>query len=118
LSLLRDDGAAVYLNEFKIGRDRLIAGAAFSDYAMGASVEGLDENRLYAFNISPKFLRSGTNVLAVEIHQSPDSADLSFDLQLSATRFPVPEPGSLSLLGLGLACTIVLRRFSAFRARH
>jgi hypothetical protein len=118
LRLLRDDGAAVYLNGFEIARDRLIESAAFSDYAMGASVEGLDEGRYYAFSANPGLLRSGRNVLAVEIHQSPDSADLSFDLQLSATRFPVPEPGSLCLFGVGLAMASCASYFSAFRARR
>jgi hypothetical protein len=111
LKLLRDDGAAVYLNGFEIARDRLIEEAAFSDYAMGAPVEGIDESRYYAFNVSPSFLRAGRNVLAVEIHQSPDSADLSFDLQLTATRFAVPEPSTFVLLSLGaFAATIGYRR--------
>ena len=52
-----------------MSRRTIITGAAttaFSDFTLPAGA-----------------LRSGDNVLAVEIHQAPDSKDLAFDLGLS-----------------------------------
>jgi len=47
------------------------------------------ENNWLTANLNPAALRAGANVIAVEIHQSqPDSADVSFDLELKATTPP------------------------------
>ena len=82
LSLLRDDGAAVYLNGVEIARDNLAADAAFDSYALGA-IANFDESRFFTFDVDPSLLLTGTNVLAVEVHQSdPDSSDLSFAARL------------------------------------
>ncbi|MEX0936320.1 MAG: metallophosphoesterase family protein [Pirellulales bacterium] len=85
LSLLRDDGAAVYLNGVEIRRDNLPAGAAYDTFAT-ASVGGSDESMLFPSTIvGAGPLRLGTNVLAVELHNvTPANNDLSFDLALTA----------------------------------
>lgn len=86
LELLRDDGAAVYLNGVEIARDNLAAGAAYNAFANG-SVPNADEIRFFPFSVDPARLVDGVNTIAVEVHQATaNSSDLSFDLKLSATK--------------------------------
>ena len=85
LELLRDDGAAVYLNGVEIARDNLAGDAGFDTFALGA-IPNFDESRFFDFAVDPSLLVAGTNVLAVEVHQSdPDSSDLSFAARLVAS---------------------------------
>jgi VCBS repeat-containing protein len=82
LELVRDDGAAVYLNGTEIARDNLQPGAAFNTFAGGA-IPGQDESRFFTFDVDVALLAAGGNVLAVEIHQSdPGSSDISFNARL------------------------------------
>ena len=82
LSLLYDDGAAVYLNGTEIVRANLRSDAAFDDFS-DDSRRG--EDQFDSFGVDPALLNPGTNLLAVEVHQvSGRSSDLSFDLQLRA----------------------------------
>ncbi|MFT5526729.1 MAG: subtilisin family serine protease, partial [Pirellulaceae bacterium] len=99
LHLLRDDGAAVYLNGVEIDRDNLVANAAFNRYASNGIGQG-NERTFFLKNIDltsfpPGTLRVGENVLAVEVHQSSGgSSDVSFDLRLE-TVVPVGPVASL-----------------------
>ncbi|MHB1034559.1 MAG: lamin tail domain-containing protein [Pirellulales bacterium] len=89
VKLLRDDGAAVYLNGDEVVRDKLNANALFNELATGAGVSGADESKFFTFTVDKKYLKTGRNVFAVEIHQQArDSSDISFDLQLDATIAP------------------------------
>ena len=83
LYLKRDDGAAVYLNGTEIFRDNLPAGALAYDTL--ATTAAADDGTSYLSAAIPvSALASGTNVLAVEIHQaSLTSSDVSFDLELA-----------------------------------
>ena len=94
VSVLRDDGAVVYLNGTEVFRSNMPGGAI--DYQTFAStvVGGADEtSTFYPTNVSPALLLNGTNVLAVEIHQAnTNSSDISFDLELTGTAFP-PNQG-------------------------
>lgn len=92
LRLLRDDGAIVYLNDEEIFRSNLPEGeVAFSTLALGA-VGGALERAFFTNRVNPGLLVSGTNVVAVEVHQSdPDSSDLSFDLELRGQRSFAPR---------------------------
>ena len=104
LWLVRDDGAAVYLNGQEVVRNGLPVGAAFNTYAT-ITVGGADESTFYQFTINPALLLSGLNTLAVEVHQSsPNSSDLSFDLELEAT---VPVGGTSIALQPGLNRVLV-----------
>jgi VCBS repeat-containing protein len=86
LELMRDDGAAVYLNGVEIARDNLAAAAAYRTFANGP-VPNTDEAVFFPFTIDPARLVDGVNTIAVEIHQaSASSTDVSFDLKLSATK--------------------------------
>ncbi|HMC28091.1 MAG TPA: lamin tail domain-containing protein, partial [Verrucomicrobiae bacterium] len=79
-----DDGAVYYLNGKEIARVRMPAGMI--GYKTGASQNVRDPvEELNAFTIDPKLLLSGTNLLAVEVHQDrTNSSDVAFAMRLRA----------------------------------
>jgi hypothetical protein len=83
LSLMRDDGAVLYLNGREVARSNMPTGPiAFATEASNV-IGGEDEQRYLDIALNPADLHPGTNVLAVEIHQKGDaSTDLGFDLGL------------------------------------
>jgi hypothetical protein len=89
LSLLRDDGAVVYLNGTEVYRTNLPEGPIdFSTLAL-SNVSSGGEDAFHAASVSPCLLVNGANVLAVEVHQAgPTSADVSFDLELVGNASP------------------------------
>jgi hypothetical protein len=85
LQLKCDDGAVVYLNGKEIVRFNLPIGEIGFSTTANESVGSGDESLFRTYSISPSFLVSGNNVVAVEVHQSSaSSSDLSFDLELEA----------------------------------
>jgi len=88
LSALRDDGMIVYLNGTKIWSDNMPATVDYQTLAnigLGSFQETLWINKTIGNN-----LVTGTNVVAVEIHNaSTSSSDLGFDLTLTA-KAPLP----------------------------
>jgi hypothetical protein len=83
--LLRDDGAAVYLNGVEIIRDCLDNGAGFGTFAT-CTISGDQEGLFLNYSVDSGLLRTGSNVVAVEIHQANlNSSDISFDLELGGT---------------------------------
>ncbi|HEY5915216.1 MAG TPA: lamin tail domain-containing protein, partial [Verrucomicrobiae bacterium] len=87
ISLLRDDGAVVYLNGWDVFRSNMPEGPF--DYLTLANyaVAGAEETTYFLKSVDSSYLREGTNLLAVEIHQSSaGSSDISFDLSLTGTR--------------------------------
>jgi VCBS repeat-containing protein len=100
LRFQRDDGAAVYLNGVEIARNNLAAAADFDDFALANAAH--DGRTWIAVAVDPALLVEGANVLAAEVHQaSAGSSDLSFDLELSATRVTGPATVSIDVLGSG-----------------
>ena len=94
LHLIRDDGAAVYLNGVEIVRDNLADGAAFDTLANEKTRREAERN-FHVYTIDASLLVEGENVLAVEVHQwRPGSSDMSMDARLTAARDP-----SVGLLG-------------------
>jgi hypothetical protein len=88
LSLLRDDGAVVYLNDQEIQRsnmpDDMINWLTFA----ASTVSGSEEDQFFNY-IENNLLIAGDNVLAVEIHQrSLTSSDISFNMSLTASTDP------------------------------
>ncbi|WP_111657224.1 purple acid phosphatase family protein [Isoalcanivorax indicus] len=83
LSLLRDDGAVVYLNGDEIYRNNMPDGII--DYlTLAASTIGKDYN-YHTASIDPALLRQGENVVAVSIHQDRvSSSDIVMDMDLIA----------------------------------
>lgn len=91
LEILRDDGAAVYLNGTEVARQNLAPEAQFNTLASD-SVSRSDETRFYPETVDPSLLLEGRNIVAVEVHQANLDenflfpADLSFDFALSRGR--------------------------------
>jgi len=84
LHLKKDDGAVVYINGNEVHRVNIAPGAvSFDDYANG-TVAGSDEDTFFETVIDATDLVTGTNVIAVEIHQTNNSSsDITFDLELA-----------------------------------
>jgi len=92
LRVVRDDGAIVYLNGVEVFRNNMPVTAVDSSTTAITAINGADEMRWFSTNINRAVLVEGTNVLAVEIHQSgTTSTDVSFDLALSALGFSPPD---------------------------
>jgi hypothetical protein len=94
LRLLADDGAVVYLNGMEVARRNLPAGPVGFLTAAVANLE-TNENSFAQFGFFPFQLRTGTNTLAVEVHQHPAGPqDCSFDLELLA-NLPLERPSAV-----------------------
>ncbi len=85
LRLKRDDGAVIYLNGREAARSSMGAGlVTASTVASNASDDG---QVFQTIPLSVELLKEGTNVMAVELHQSSGTtSDASFDLELSGIR--------------------------------
>lgn len=82
-SYVRDDGIVVYLNGVEVLRQNMPSGTISYTTTASSAVSGSDESAVYTAQVSPAGLLSGSNVVAVEIHQSSSSSsDLSFNLEL------------------------------------
>ena len=105
LRVVRDDGAAVYLNGAEVWRNNLPAGTLTPGTLAVAGMSPPNENAWLSASLSPSLIVSGANVAAAEVHQSSqNNPDLSFDLELTGVGNFLPEvaitsPGSaLALL--------------------
>ena len=102
LRLLRDDGAVVYLNGVEVWRTNMPTGTISNLTPASVAIGGADETTFVQTTLSPSLLVTGTNVLAIELHQSGGtSTDISFDLELigsdgsaSVTRGPYLQIGT------------------------
>jgi hypothetical protein len=84
----RDDAAVAYLNGAEIFRSNMPDGPV--EYATEAPLADDDGDTWWPISLPATGLVSGTNVVAVEIHQdNQTSSDISFDLSLEAV--PVPR---------------------------
>jgi hypothetical protein len=86
ISLLRDDGAVVYINGNEAVRSNMPQGSI--DYLTTAlhTVAGADENTFFEYIVPASYLVQGDNIIAVEVHQrSHTSSDCSFDLSMEFT---------------------------------
>jgi hypothetical protein len=89
VSVLRDDGAVVYLNGQEVFRTGMLeAGDIRYNTLAAITVTGADETSVfYSKDLDPNLLEEGLNLLAVEVHQvRGDSSDISFDLGLRAEQ--------------------------------
>jgi hypothetical protein len=97
--LYRDDGAVVYINGIEVFRNNLPSGTvSFTTLATDAKDNGTSA---VVFNVNPSVLVNGTNVIAVEIHQSKaNSPDIAFDLELTGTVISTGDNTPPSVLGI------------------
>lgn len=97
VSVLRDDGAVVYLNGVEVFRSNMPGGTITYTTLASSVVGGADESTFYPMSVNPTLLVSGNNVLAVEIHQANvTSSDCSFDLELSGLSLGTNQPPTVS----------------------
>lgn len=94
LRTLRDDGVIVYLNGVEVYRENMPAGAVtYNTFA----TDNTEPSAYLDQDITLANLISGTNTIAVEIHQSTaSSSDVAFDLALDGVS-PLGGTGSVIL---------------------
>ncbi|HON07591.1 MAG TPA: Ig-like domain-containing protein, partial [Verrucomicrobiota bacterium] len=82
LNIIRDDGVVVYINGSEVFRDNMLDGVvSFNSLAL-RTIEPKEEN-VPIQAIIPANLVSGTNIIAVEIHQvNISSSDIGFDMEM------------------------------------
>ena len=89
-----DDGAAFYLNGEEIQRYNLPPGATANTLAPSS----VGNANAQSFTIAPSLLRSGRNVLAVEVHQSSTSStDLVLGVKVDAVSY-TNSPGAAGIV--------------------
>ncbi len=85
----RDDGIVVYVNGVEVFRD--LMGTGTVSYTTLADLAYDDGDTPVSFEIDPEAFVAGSNLIAVEIHQTETySSDISFDMELIST----PNTGS------------------------
>lgn len=98
LGLRRDDGAVVYLNGTEVWRSGMPATGPITYTTLATNGSGGADETTFHQNgtISPSLLLEGLNTIAVEVHQNAaTSSDISFDLELHATRPSDPSQFSI-----------------------
>lgn len=91
-SLIRDDGAVIYLNGQEVFRSNMPTGSI--TYTTSSLTAVGDERDEYRFPIDPALLAEGRNVIAAEVHQDRgSSSDLFFSLELSGSNTMPPVIG-------------------------
>ncbi|MEM7385903.1 MAG: hypothetical protein AAF514_13255, partial [Verrucomicrobiota bacterium] len=79
----RDDGIVVYLNGTEVFRHNMPGGEITARTPALEAASGGGEVYWWGETFEAERLRTGTNVLAVELHQSgPDSSDLHLEMEL------------------------------------
>ncbi len=113
LRLLRDDGGVVYLNGIEIHRGNMPTGAVDYLTLAASSISAPAESTFNLALVDPAALVTGTNVLAVEIHQgATNSADISFDLELisnvpsAAPSVAITSPANNSIFQTPISITL------------
>lgn len=94
-----DDGAVLYINGTEVLRKNMPSGTIAYSSLAPTYVGGTDEDTFFthALDLAGVTLNSGTNTLAVEVHQqSSASSDQIFDLSLDVTLTDPDAPYFLS----------------------
>ena len=108
LSLLRDDGAVVFLNGVEVARSNMPTGNILNSSLATTEISGTSETNYFNFSINPSLFVIGNNVLAVELHQATtNNIDLSFNLKLNATTASCGTPISLNASSIATASAIL-----------
>jgi len=112
LQVKRDDGIVVYINGVEKYRNNMPSGSiAYNTWAAETCSD--DGSTWFSATLATGSLVTGSNVIAVEIHQrKPTSADISFDLQLTGTGGPGATTARLTrgpYLQMGNQTAVTLR---------
>lgn len=101
LQIARDDGCVVYLNGKELGRSNMPLAPAVITSTTLAPANINTQALALAWNTIPVAITdfvSGTNVLAVEVHQNAsNSPDLGFDLRLTTQQLSSGTPISMNI---------------------
>ena len=117
LNLLKDDGAVVYLNGQEIHRINMPAGTISYTTAASTALGTPQESTFYSTTL-PNTLLTGTNVLAVEIHQANGtSTDVSLALELKASDTVSVTRGPYLQIGTPSSMIVKWRTSSATDSR-
>ena len=88
ISLLRDDGAVVYINGTEVARSNMPDGNIYYNTYASHTIGGDEEDMFYDYSIPSDILNTGNNVVAVEVHQrSSSSSDVSFDFKMEFSEY-------------------------------
>lgn len=112
LEAIRDDGMVVYLNGTEVWRDHISGTVNYNTYADSPAIGGGDESLWITTNIPASGLITGTNVIAVEIHQvNASSSDLSFNFKLTPSIVPVGAPSVVRgpYLQTGTSSSVIIK---------
>ena len=111
LDILRDDGAVVYLNGAEVYRTNLPEGTIGYQTRALSAIVGADESTFLQTSLNTSLLVAGTNIIAVEIHQSsPTSSDISFNLGLiGQTTSPAAAIARAPYLQMGTPTAVTVR---------
>ena len=84
LSLIRDDGAVVYINGTEVWRIGMPTGTISNNTLANTTIANDDESTAVTELISASVLNDGNNVVAIEIHQvSVSSSDITMDFEMA-----------------------------------
>lgn len=112
MQLVRDDGAVVYINGTEVWRVNMPAGTVTYLTEAPSAIGSADESAiLEQLILSSGLLAAGSNVVAVEIHQSgPTSSDISFNFSLDGLA-EVPQASVVRgpYLQMGTPTSVVVR---------
>jgi hypothetical protein len=97
LKLRRNDGAVVYLNGTEVYRVNMPEGPITQTTPATRDVNGLEREVYFPVPVDGGLLHTGQNTVAVEIHvASPQSRDLTFDLELYSNSTTTTSPPSIA----------------------
>jgi hypothetical protein len=86
LDVVRDDGIVVYINGNEVFRNNMPTTTIAYNTLSPVAIGGTDESAWISTALNTNALVSGTNVMAVEIHQqAASSSDISFNARLNAS---------------------------------
>lgn len=94
INVKRDDGIVIYMNGVELTRNNMPAGTiTYSTYA-STKVEAADEDTYYEILVTGVSFNTGSNTIAVEIHQDgATSSDTRFDMSLTGEASVIADVG-------------------------
>jgi hypothetical protein len=107
--VLRDDGIVVHINGHEVFRMNLPSGEISHFTYASAQVTGTNENFYFPTNFSSSVLVDGENTIAVELHQTENPTDASFDMSLVGIGPRQIEEQPPSLIAERSATAVTLR---------
>lgn len=89
MSLIRDDGAVVYVNGKEVWRSNMPGGTIYYNTLASSGIDPPAESQFINNKIIPaSAFVSGDNEIAVEIHQASSNFDMSFNMKLAGIKIP------------------------------